>query len=965
MRSGSLKYGRSVWAAIFLAGFLGAQCAAQTAPGSLHGTVKDPSGALVTNASVTATSSNGEVHTATTNAQGAYTIRGLTPGTYSVTAVANGFDPSVESNIALAAGAAQQVDFALEIAVEEEKVQVEEQGSTVAVAPSDNASSVVIKGKDLEALSDDPDQLLQDLEALAGPSAGPNGGQIYIDGFTAGQLPPKSAIREIRINQNPFSAEYDKLGYGRIEILTKPGSDQYHGQFFVHGNSSALNSQNPFVTEEPSYESEHYNGTFGGPLGKKASFFISAERRDIADNAIVSAVVLDPNFNPAPFSQGVLNPRVRTNLSPRVDYQLSNNDTLTIRYQFTKSNEDNGGIGQFSLPSQGYNTSRTEHTFQASNTHLFSARTVNETRFQYIRDRDDQFPLDTAPALLVLGAFNGGGNAQGTLLDNIDRYELQNYTSMSLGKHFVKFGGRVRALTDSNHSTTNFNGTFTFSSLTAYQITLQGLQQGWTPAQIRAAGGGASQFSMTTGSPLTDVTLVDTGLFVQDDWRIRPSLTLSYGLRFESQNNIHDHADLAPRLTIAWGIGHGGNPKTVLRAGFGMFYDRFQQDLILQAQRLNGITQQQIVVKAPDFYPTIPPPGSITNSQTFPTVYQIAPNLRAPYVMQAAASVEHQVSKAGSVALTYLHSRGVHQLLTNNINAPLPGTYDPLDPSSAVYPYGNVGNIYQYESEGVFNQNQLIANFRLQTGQMLSLFGYYTLNYANSDTAGPSSFPSNPYNVMADYGRAAFDVRHRVFLGGTIALPHAFRVSPFLVAASGRPFNISVGQDLNGDSIFNDRPAFATDLSRPSVVQTAWGAFDMAPMPGQTIVPINYGTGPAQFTMNMRVSKTFGFGKKLERPNMGGGPGGPGQQHGPAGLAGRGLTGSAGRGPGGFAAPVNRQYSLTLGFAARNIFNIVNLAPPIGNLSSPLFGQSNALAGGPFSSPSANRTIELQAMLSF
>ncbi len=964
MRFGIANFGRIIWGAILLAAALGSQASAQTASGSLRGQVTDPSGALVTTATVTATSSTGEIRSATTNAQGSYEIRGLATGKYAVSAVAKGFAPNKQSDVAVSAGTAQQLDFALEIAVEEEKVQVEEQGPSVAVTPAENASSVVIKGKDLDALSDDPDQLLEDLQALAGPSAGPNGGQIYIDGFTGGQLPPKSAIREIRINQNPFSAEYDKLGYGRIEIFTKPGSDQYHGQFFVHGNTSALNSQNPFVTEEPPYNSEQFNGTFGGPLGKKASFFITAERRDINDTSVVSAVVLDPSFNQVPFSQAVVNPRIRTTFSPRVDYQLSSKDTLTVRYQYTINNETNDGIGQFSLPSQAYNYGANEQVLQVSDTHVFSARTVNETRFQYMRDRNNQLPQDFSPTISVLGAFIGGGNAQGTLLDNTDRYELQNYTSMSLGKHFVKFGGRLRALKDANQSTNNFNGTYTFSSLSAYQITQQGLAQGWTDAQIRAAGGGASQFSMTTGQPLSSVTLVDAGLFVQDDWRIRPNLTLSYGFRFESQNDIHDHADLAPRLTVAWGLGHGGSPKTVVRAGFGMFYDRFTQDLILQAERLNGITQQQIIVNSPDFYPNVPNP--IPNSQAFPTVYQVAPDLRAPYIMQAAASVERQVLRSGSVALTYLHSRGLHQLLTNNINAPLPGTYNPSDPSSAVYPYGNVGNIYQYESAGIFNQNQLIANFRLQAGQMLSLFGYYTLNYANSDTAGPSNFPSNPYNLMADYGRAAFDVRHRVFVGGTIALPHAVRLSPFVVAASGKPFNITVGQDLNGDSIFNDRPAFATDLSRPSVVQTPWGVFDTAPMPGQTIVPINYGSSPGLFTMNLRVSKTIGFGKKLERAAAGAGPAGPGghQHAGPAGLAGRGLT-SASRGPGGFAAPVNRQYSLTLGVAARNIFNIVNLAPPIGNLDSPLFGQSNALAGGPFSSASANRTVELQAMFSF
>src|ERR1700749_672012 len=124
----------------------------------------------------------------------------------------------------------------------------DEAAAALSVDPAANAGAIVIQGKDLEALSDDPDELQSDLQALAGPSAGPNGGEIYIDGFTGGTLPPKSSIREIRINQNPFSAQYDKLGYGRIEVFTKPGTDEYHGQFYLMGNDSVFNTSNPFAS---------------------------------------------------------------------------------------------------------------------------------------------------------------------------------------------------------------------------------------------------------------------------------------------------------------------------------------------------------------------------------------------------------------------------------------------------------------------------------------------------------------------------------------------------------------------------------------------------------------------------------------------------------------------------------------------------------------------------------------------
>ena len=265
----------------------------------------------------------------------------------------------------------------------------------------------------------------------------------------------------------------------------------------------------------------------------------------------------------------------------------------------------------------------------------------------------------------------------------------------------------------------NFNGTFTFNSLDAYQITEQGIAAGLTPAQIRAAGGGAGQFSITYGTPAVVVTYYDVGLYFSDDWRWKPNFTLSYGLRFETQTDIHDNGDLAPRVSFAWGLGKGPTPKTVLRAGWGMFYDRFDEQYVLQADRLNGTTQQQYIVDQPDFFPYVPPQGSplLNTAKTFPTSYQLAPNLRAAYTMQTAVSVERQITRNATVAISYLNSKGVHQFLTRNINAPLPGTYDPTDPTSGVRPFGSAaGNIYQYESGGEFEQNQLIVNANVKIG---------------------------------------------------------------------------------------------------------------------------------------------------------------------------------------------------------------------------------------------------------
>src|SRR6202451_257226 len=983
---------------LMLAGYL----SAQTPTGTLRGRVTDPTGAVIPQATVTATRPDGQKTTGVTDNQGNYELKGLPPGSYTITTSAKGFALSTEQNFAIAASQVQHFDIALEIQVEQEKVEVQEEGTTVSVNPSGNASSIVIKGKDLEALSDDPDELQQELEALAGPSAGPNGGQIYIDGFTAGQLPPKSSIREIRINQNPFSAEYDKLGYGRIEIFTKPGTDQFHGQLLIDGNSSAFDALSPFAPNQPSFHSELFNGSVSGPISKKASFFFTAQVRDIDDSNIVNAIVpttADPNPTTANFAQAVPNPETRINLGPRLDFQLTPSNTLTVRYQYYRDSETNDGVGQFSLPSQAFNTTSVEHTVQISDTQVVNTNIVNETRFQYLRDDTSQTVPNFSPTISVLGAFTGGGNQIGNSSDTQNHYELQNYTSIVHGNHLIKFGGRLRDMTDSNVSNQNFNGAFTFSTLTNYEINvLPGTSclslliaaLPTVPTSSALANCGASQFSITTGQPSSEVTLVDAGLYAQDDWRIRPNMTLSYGLRFARQNDIHDHADFAPRLSFAWGLGGGGKkaaPKTVLRAGYGMFYDRFPYNLVLQAERLNGFTQQQTIVPGLTS-------GNTPVEQPSPTRYQIASDLRAPYTMQSAVGVERQVAKSTTMAVTYINSYGEHQLFLRNANAPLPGTYPP-----GVRPLGGTDNIYQYDSEGIFRQNQLIANVRTNIGSKLSLFGFYSLNYAHSDLGAGSggsaagfspgtstisaNFLSNSYDPMADYGRSQFDVRSRGVLGGTVSLPYAFRLNPFIIVSSGVPYNVTVGQDLNGDSIFNDRPALVSNARcsnmapyTSGVACTPLGTFNLSPASGYTPIPINIGTGPTLFTMNLRLSKTFGFGREVgagaggPRSGQGGGGGGGGGRGGGSpggGLGGRGLAGGGGGGGGPFSmgATTNRRYNLTFSVSARNVLNRVNLAPPTGNLNSPLFGESNALAGGPYSYGSATRRIDLQVLFSF
>jgi hypothetical protein len=701
-------------------------------------------------------------------------------------------------------------------------------------------------------------------------------------------------------------------------------------------------------------------GNAGGSLSKTSSWFGSVFRRDNQSNSIVNAELLDPSGNPYNYSTAVANPQTRLDVSPRFDFQLGSKNTLTVRYSLDRQLQTNSGVSNFALQSQAYNVSNMENTIQLSDTQVLSDHVVNETRFQYTGDRNNQAAQSTDPTVTVQGAFTGGGNSMGVNHDNQNNFELQNDTIVSKGAHAINFGTRLRFTRDASYSTSGFNGQYIYSSLNAYKAN--------TP----------SEYDVTAGTGTAAVNYFDAGLFFQDDYKVRPNLTLSYGLRYESQNDIGDHADWAPRLSFAWAPGAKGNKPatTVIRGGYGWFFDRFGESNILQSIRQDGITQQQYVIKNPTFYQNAPTPAQLASGSTAASsIYTIAPNLKASVNMQAALGVEHQFGKVATLAATYINSHGVHQDYTDNINAFIPSTYNSAT-GTGTRPNGMNENIYQYQSGGVYNQNQLMLNYTVRA-KRVSLFGFYMLNFANADTSGAGYFPSNQTNPGADYGRANFDVRNRFLLGGNLQAPFGVSVSPMLVADSGAPFNITIGQDLNGDNQFNDRPAFAAAASTQTM-QTAYGAFDLAPEWNQSRIPYNSGTGPGQFSMNMRVSKSIGIGPKLTEtaaaasggqggpggpggggPPRGGGPGGgPGGGLGPGGLSGSG-------GPPRLDQAATRRYSLNFTAMARNVFNNVNLAQPVSVLESPLFGKSNALAGGFFSSAASNRSIDLQVSFNF
>lgn len=992
---------------------------AEAADGTIEGKVTDSTGAVLSGVKVQATGP--ALKSANSDREGRYRLS-VPEGSYVVTAEKTGFVAFAATNLDVRGGVTLTQNIALEVA-RAENVTVEENAAGISLDATQNAAAIVLKEADLEALPDDPDELAAALQAMAGNSGGPNGGQIFVDGFSGGRIPSKASIREIRMNSNPFSSEFDRLGFGRIEIITRPGTDRFRGGGSWRYNSDELNTRNPFAPNKPNYLRNDFNADIAGPIVKgKASFSFDIDYRSVDDNDTINAVVLDSALSSAPFAQTLTRPSSRLSFSPRIDWQPSEKHMFTTRGSYSKNERKDSGIGGYNLPSRGFDTKSNERSFDATLNSIFGKR-VNEIRFRYSASGRDQTAKDTSAALVIQDAFTAGGASVGFSTNDATRLELSDIMSWTKKNHAFRSGFRLRRTATEEASRNNFAGVVTFaggvgpaldsnfnpvlgtngqpqsvtlSSLDRFRRTLALQARGLSGAQIRALGGGATQYVIAGGNPLAESSQTDFGFFINDDWKRSDRLVLGLGLRGEIQNNIDTRLDLAPRFSWAYTIkknADGRTPKTVTRGGLGIFYDRIDENLTLDANRyLDGARLQYLVTSADVLdsirvsntgVVTAPSASSLGAFQQSRNTRVVGDGIKPPRTIQASFGLEQQMG-AFTGSLTVIGMNGANQLRSRNINALR---------ADGTRPLGGSGAIYAYEATGRMNQLQLVTGLNSRPGRRWNAFVRYFLGWSKGDTDGAGSFPARPDDIEAEYGRASSDTRHRVMIGGQIELPGGVRLNPFIQVSSGRPYNITIGRDVNLDTVFSDRPAFA-DANATGAVMTEFGALN--PSPGlSALIPRNYGEAPGFASVNLRFSKTIPFKRQKaatpaptgQRPQGeapaggeggGHGPGGPpmmmgggGAPHGPMGGGDRGGGMGGGRGFGGGGA------GITLSLNVSNLMNRTNPGTPVGNLSSPLFGRSTSLAGffmgfgpggfggGGGGGEAGNRRIELSIRANF
>jgi hypothetical protein len=586
------------------------------------------------------------------------------------------------------------------------------------------------------------------------------------------------------------------------------------------------------------------------------------------------------------------------------------------------------GGGDNLLPERGSDCNNSNHTLRLAETWVVNSQIVHEARLQYRREHTQLQAKNDGAAINALNSFSGGGSTCCPSDSRGDGVEYQDYLTYSHKKHTIKAGGQFRYENIRDLNATNFNGTYTFSNLDQYINALNAANG----AQARA-----EQFTINRGDPLVKFDNYVVAWFAQDDFRVRPNLTLSIGLRHEVQSHLDDKVDFAPRLGLAWSP-HWSR-GTVIRAGGGVFYDRLSANLYGYTQRFDGVRGQSFVIRDAPF----PDPfiGDSNVEARSIKKYVFAPDLRAPYTLSFNGAVERQLPYGSIGSLTYVYNKSAHLYRTRAVNAPLPGA-----DSRA---YMTASSHYLIESSAKSEFNGLIFRLNRMLSRRLTFFSSYTLSWARDNVDGPLSAPADSNDLHAEWGRASSDRRHSFFLSGFVNLPYGLRLNTSINASSGAPFNITTGRDDNGDLALSDRPpGVGRNADLPSKLYSSLPDALIC-MPGKT--PIFSPTerrllcnpggepqaqlrdflaaqfpngvraiGPGSFNVSTSFSKTFHLGKSA----------GPKNQDGSAGMAPAGDGGESSR------------YSLDMSVNVMNMFNRVNFGQYGGVLATPFFGRPSS-----------------------
>jgi hypothetical protein len=803
---------------------------AQTRTANLAVTVVDQTGAVVEGATITVTGTDDGTKGAgpaavTTSSDGIGTLPNLVPGRYTIEAQFPGFEPRVLANVAVRAGNNKQVAL-LTIAGLKDSVTVARDRQEAAVDPRGTSFGTVLTRDQIEALSDDPTILRQQLEEMAGPGA-----VFKIDSFEGGALPPKAQIRSIRITRDQFAAENHAAGGTSIEIITQPGLGPIRYNAGLRFRDGSMSGRSPFTPAKgPEQQRNFFFGLNGTLIPEKSSFSIFAFGGTSYETPNINIVDGTGSRSEA---LTLRTPRDNVNINAQLDYALTLDHTLRFGYNSNLSDAENLGIGDYDEEERAYSTENRVHNIRAQHFGPLGRRAFTRSRLQVRWSSSGSRSAFELPTIRVNDAFTrGGAQVSGgqrsfgfTLGSDLDY--VRSIHSLRVGT--VIDGGRVRA-----DDTSNYLGTYTFESLDAF------------------LAGRPRSYTRRIGDPRIGYETVQAAVYVQDDIKIRRNLTVSAGGRYEAQTHVSDYGSLMPRVGVTWAPFRSGT--TVLRSSWGTFYDWLQGGTYEQTLRVDGFRQRELDIRDPSF-PEVPPLDDI--GLTVPVSrYLLGDGLELPRTNRLSAGVDQRFPKYRlQLSGVYAYLRGSDQYRGNNLNAPVAG----------VRPDPAFGNVIEVVSDSSSRQHQLQTALTMNPGALIplppsaprinwkrtTLFVNYTFGVHDNNADGPFSLPASG-RLGGEWGPAASDVRHRFNASLNNQIVRDFLVALNLSVNTAAPYSIRTGRDDNGDFVFNDRP---DNLGR------------------------NTERGAAQWSLNPFIAYVLSFGRNISNlpPGIaviGGGAGG-------------------------------------------------------------------------------------------
>lgn len=762
--------------AIVLAATLGVSTQPRANGHVVSGVAVDATGAVLPHALVVlATASNATVQTASTDAAGAFRFEGVLPGRYEIRVSFEGFKLTTLPVI-VGSRAPARVRITLPLANVKQDITVSDQAPEVNTRAATNSDAVTVDQNLLESLPVfDQDLVATVSRFLDAGSLGNAGVTVVVDGMEVSALRVSaSAVQQVKINQDPYSAEYSRPGRGRIEILTKPGSTRYHAEANLLWRNAKFDARNAFAATKPEDRKHIVEGVFGGPVGHggKVSFLLSGHDQVEDQQAVVFAVGLS-----GPIQDVAPQPTRQVLLAGSLTYQKGEKTTISIRPNYEYESVQNRGVGGTTLATAGVNFEHREEQVTFTQQTIIRPTLLGQFRILVGHEREPAVSVSTAPGIVVAGAFTGGG-AQGDLLRTETHMQMATSLAWTKGHHLIQAGFQVPDWSRRGfYDRTNFGGKFYFADLSAYAA-------GQPYAFVQQQGNGGLAFLEK-----------QVGAYIKGDWQVTPGVTASVGVRYDWQNYFHDTNNVAPRASLAYALGE--KKTNVIRAGAGVFNDRSGAVAIADLLHSQPGGLVKYVITNP-LYPN-PFQGAAGTTEP-PSIVQLAPTVQIPQTLQYSVGVDHQLTKATTLSLTYIGAHGYHLFRSRDINAPPPPLYlSRPNPADSV--------IRELESNGRQQSDSLSLTIRGRMTKWFNGQAQYTLSRVENDTNGIAWFPANDDDLSGEYARADVDRRHRLVVLGRLSPGSIVDIGIGLTMNSAAPYTELLGQDIYNNGRGGARPA--------------------------------------------------------------------------------------------------------------------------------------------------------------